>query len=92
MFIIRLQFQQQQKGFLPLSPIFCSFAGRPSSLTSFAAVGLCQHEVRGLRCRGAGYGGGGGAGDDGGGGADDGGALVGVRMTSLWVSRDRGTD
>ena len=67
-----------------LSPILCSCSRQPCSLTSLAAVTIRQHEVRGLRGRGAGQ--------DGGGGAGDGAGLVGVRVTSLWVSRDRATD
>ena len=63
-----------------LSPILRSCSRQPCSLTSLAAVPIRQHEVRGLRGRGAGQDGGGGAG------------LVGVRVTSLWVSRDRATD
>ena len=43
-----------------------------------------QYAVRGLRGRGAGH-------DEGGGGGGDG-AVVGVSVTSLWVSRDRTTD
>ena len=65
------------------SLLFSALAGQPCSLTSLAAVAIRQHEVTGLRGRGAGHDGGGAAGD---------GALVGVRVTSLWVSRDRATD
>ena len=79
---VKIQFQQRQKESTWILPLSYSLLLQPSTLF-FDQLGSCA-EVRGLRGRGAGH--------DGGGGAGDGAGLVGVRVTSLWVSRDRATD